>query len=169
MSLYLYQNDQQTGPFSEEQIGQMLQAGTVTPDTLSWKEGMETWSPLSSLHLSPGREVVPPAPPAMSKSPLGLISFYYSLFSFVGWAILLVMAGVAHNNGTATPTFNMIIGFLLMGGLFLNFVAMIVGVIGAFKSKANTLAILGACLNAFALVGLVGLMILGLAASRGGG
>jgi len=101
MSLYLYQNEQQTGPFTEEQVSQMLQAGIV-----------------------------------------------------------------AHNNGSATQTFNMIVGFLFMGGIALNFLAMVLGVIGAFKSKANTLAIIGACLNGFALLALIALMVIGLAAAR---
>jgi len=166
MSLYLYQNEQQTGPFTEEQVSQMLQAGIVAPDTLGWKEGMETWIPLSTLRPAPSPEAAPPPPPKKSSSPLGIISFGYSLFSLVGWAILLIVAGVAHNNGSATQTFNMIVGFLFMGGIALNFLAMVLGVIGAFKSKANTLAIIGACLNGFALLALIALMVIGLAAAR---
>jgi hypothetical protein len=163
MSLYLYQNDQQTGPYTEEQIQQMLQARIVSPDTLGWKEGMAAWGPLSSLLPTTGPEAVaPPPPPPPAKSFLGVISFAFSLISIVGWAILLAVAGIAHNNGTDTPTLNIIVGFIFMGGLMLNFVAMVLGAIGIFKSKANTLAIIGACLNGFVLVALLGLMALGL-------
>jgi hypothetical protein len=169
MSLYLYQNDQQTGPFSEEQINQMLQAGIVAPDTLGWKEGMSTWSPLSSLRSLPSPRTSPPPPPSGGKrSPLGIISFVFGIISLVLWAVLLVVAGLAHNSGTVTSTFNIIVGFISMGGICLNFMAMVLGVIGAFKSKANTLAIIGACLNGFILVALVGLIILGLAMKSAG-
>lgn len=165
MSLYLYQNNQQTGPFSEEQVRQMFQAGIVTAATLGWKEGLVDWSPVSSLlpPLSP-ENASPPPPPKPQRSPLGIISFAFSLVSVVCWIILLGMAGIAHNNGTATRTFNMIIGFFFMAGVGLNFVAMVFGIIGAFKGKANTLAIVGACLNGFVIVALVALVIIGLVA-----
>jgi hypothetical protein len=49
MSLYLYQNNQQTGPFTEEQITQMIQSGQVSRDTMGWKQGMTAWQPISTL------------------------------------------------------------------------------------------------------------------------
>jgi hypothetical protein len=161
MSLYLYQNNQQTGPFTEDQISQMLRTGIVLPDTLGWKEGMSGWEPLSAF-VSLVNTGLPPTPP-VRKSPLGLISFIFSLISVVGWLILLVIAGMAHNAGTATETFNMIVGFFFLGGVCLNFVALVLGIIGAFKSSANTLAIIGASLNGFQIVALIVLMIIGLA------
>jgi GYF domain 2 len=164
MSLYLYQNEQRTGPFSEEQVRQMLQAGTVSPDTLAWKEGIADWSPLGTF-LSPSGLAIPPAPRPRT-SILGLISFVFSLVALVVWAVLLIAAGLAHNAGTATKTFNMIVGFIFMLGIFLNFAAMVLGIIGSFKSRANTLAIIGASLNGFQLVGLVLLICIGLAAKH---
>lgn len=147
----------------------MLQAGTITRNTLGWKEGLPTWSPLSTLlPAAPAQEIAPPPPPKPRSSPLGIISFAFSLVSLVGWIILLIVAGIAHNNGTATNSFNIIVGVFFMAGVALNFMAMVLGVIGAFKSKANTLAIIGACLNGFVLIALVGLVILGLAAKNAG-
>jgi hypothetical protein len=161
MSLYLYQNDQRTGPFTEEQISQMLRVGIVSPDTLGWKEGMPDWKSLSTFISLPNTGF-PPAPQA-GKSPLGLISLIFGLVGMAGWLVLLVVAGVAHNAGTVTPTFNIIVGCLFFGGLSLNFTAMVLGVIGAFKSKANTLAIIGASLNGFQIIGLIVLVFIGLA------
>jgi hypothetical protein len=160
MSLYLYQNNQQTGPFTEDQIGQMLRTGIISPDTLGWKEGMSDWEPLSGF-TSLANTGLPPTPP-VRKSPLSLISFIFSLISLVGWLILLVTAGIAHNAGTATPAFNMIVGFLFLGGVCLNFTALVLGLIGAFKSRANTLAIIGASLNGFQILALIALIIIGL-------
>jgi len=113
MSLYLYQNDQQTGPFTGEQIQEMLRAGTVTRDTLGWKEGLADWSPLSSL--LPALEMaipLPPPPPKPRSSRLGIISFVIALISMGLWAALFLAAGIAHNNGSATQTFDVIIGFI---------------------------------------------------------
>jgi hypothetical protein len=161
MSLYLYQNNQQTGPFTEEQISQMLKAGIVSVDTLAWKQGMAGWERLSTIAplANPG---IPPVP-TVSRSPLGVISFIVSLITLAAWLVLLVVAGMAHNAGTATNTFNVIVGVLFLGGICLNFIALVLGVIGAFKSRANTLAIIGASLNAFQILALIALMCLGLA------
>ena len=164
MSLYLYQNEQQTGPFSEEQISQMLRAAIVSPDTLGWKEGMSGWKPLSTIVSLPNPGL-PPTPSA-SKSPLGLISLAVSLVTVVGWVVLLVVAGIAHNAGTATQTFNIIVGFFLLGGIFINFAALVLGLIGSFKRGSNTLAIIGASLNGFQIVALIALVCIGLAAKH---
>jgi len=161
MSLYLYQNDQRTGPFSEDQVSQMLRAGIISPETLGWKEGLAGWERISAL-VSTANTTIPPAP-AVRKSPLGLISFVCSLVTMVGWAVLLAVAGIAHNNGTATESFNVIVGLFLMGGIVINFIALVLGFIGIFQGRPNTLAILGASLNGFLILALIGLVCLGLA------
>lgn len=166
MSLYLYQNDQQAGPFTDEQIAQMIQSGLVAGTTLCWKEGMAGWKPLST-QLPTTNIPLPPAPPA-AKSRLGLISLIIGCVALIGWVVLLVVAGIAQNNGSATKGFNIIIGLFFFLGLFVNCIAIVVAIIGAFKSKDKTLAIIGACMNVLQIVGLIGLMLLGLAA-RGGG
>jgi hypothetical protein len=42
-------NGQQMGPVSEEQLREMLAAGTITAATLIWKEGMADWQPVASV------------------------------------------------------------------------------------------------------------------------
>jgi hypothetical protein len=168
MSIYLLQNEQQTGPFTDDQIQQMLRSAAVPASTLGWKEGMAGWEPLSSFVVAPSpvsslpSHANPPLPTRRS-SPLGLISFIISLVSVPIWLILLVVAGMAHNAGTATPVFNMIVGFTSIGGIFVNFAAGIIGLVAAFKNRPNTLAIIGACLNVFIVIGLIALICLGLA------
>lgn len=45
---YYYQNSdgQATGPVSLDELRQFLHGGTITPDTLVWKEGAPDWQPL---------------------------------------------------------------------------------------------------------------------------
>jgi hypothetical protein len=161
MSIYLHQNEQQTGPFSEDQIRQMLQASIIPGSTLAWKEGMAGWEPISSFPLAASLPN-PPPPPARG-SALGLTSFIIGLVSLPVWFILIAVAGVIHNTGNASPTFNMLLGLVIIFGLLVNFVALLVGGIAAFKSKPNTLSIIGAGVNGFVLVALIGLVWLGLA------
>src|SRR5688500_2175185 len=42
-------NGQQLGPVSEEQLRQMVAAGTLAADTPIWKEGMANWQPIASV------------------------------------------------------------------------------------------------------------------------
>ncbi|NTW32016.1 MAG: SPFH domain-containing protein [Bacteroidetes bacterium] len=42
-------NGQQTGPFSEQTLAQMVQSGQITKDTLLWKQGMAAWSSASQI------------------------------------------------------------------------------------------------------------------------
>src|ERR1041385_5392492 len=46
---YYSLNGQQQGPVSEDQLRQMVATGTLTPDTLVWREGMAEWQPLASV------------------------------------------------------------------------------------------------------------------------
>ena len=93
---------------------------------------------------------------------LGLTSFVFGLVSLVLWAALFIVAGIAHNRGMATPSSNVIVGLIFILGCLLNFTAMVLGAIGAFKCKANTLSIIGGCMNGFLLLAVFGLVILGL-------
>jgi membrane protease subunit (stomatin/prohibitin family) len=41
---YIAVNGQQTGPFAEQALAQMLQNGQITKDTMVWKNGMAAWT-----------------------------------------------------------------------------------------------------------------------------
>ena len=69
MSQYMiYDNGQQTGPFSIPQLQQMVAAGTLTKQTYVWKNGMANWelagtvAELGSLFVT---NTPPPPPPPM--------------------------------------------------------------------------------------------------------
>jgi hypothetical protein len=165
MNVYLHYNDQQTGPYNDEQVRQMLQSGLVNTNTMAWKEGMANWIPVREM-IGAGEPSTGtmPAPPASGKSMSGWSSLIFSLLSLPAWLVLLVIAGLAQKKGEPpSQEFNVIIGVIFLVGVFGNFVAMVLGAIGAFTSRARTVSILGACINAFLLLALVGLVILGLA------
>ncbi len=56
MTYFLIQNGAQTGPHTWADVKAMLDAGSITPETLCWREGQPDWQPLSSLSQPPVRE-----------------------------------------------------------------------------------------------------------------
>lgn len=46
---YLAINGQQQGPYDTSAIASYIQGGQITRDTLAWRQGMPTWSPLGSM------------------------------------------------------------------------------------------------------------------------
>ena len=42
-SIFLFQNEQQVGPYTRSQIHEMLQAGSIPEDAVYWYEGMADW------------------------------------------------------------------------------------------------------------------------------
>lgn len=49
MQIYLARNNQQAGPYTLEQVNQMLATGQVLLDDLAWHEGMPEWKKLGEL------------------------------------------------------------------------------------------------------------------------
>lgn len=47
MQVYLYQNNQQEGPFTLPRISARLVAGDLDSATLAWYDGLDTWYPLN--------------------------------------------------------------------------------------------------------------------------
>jgi uncharacterized RDD family membrane protein YckC len=52
MEWHYTQNDEAQGPVSEQEIQQLVSAGTITPDTLVWNSTMTDWQPLSETPLA---------------------------------------------------------------------------------------------------------------------
>ena len=49
VQIYLFQNDQQTGPYTEQQICDLLAAGSLQSTDVCWHEGLSDWQPLQSV------------------------------------------------------------------------------------------------------------------------
>jgi len=47
---YYASNGQQQGPFDDGALDRLVATGTITNETLVWKEGMVDWSPLRQVH-----------------------------------------------------------------------------------------------------------------------
>jgi len=74
MSIYLYLNEQQSGPYSEAQLRAMLAAGTISPAQLAWRDGLPGWQPLNTiLSIAPVPPPPPPRPPPPPKLKRGLM------------------------------------------------------------------------------------------------
>lgn len=48
-NIYVYHNNEQVGPFSEEKIRRYLDEGRIEPSTLGWVEGADDWRPVSEM------------------------------------------------------------------------------------------------------------------------
>ncbi|MBQ9598040.1 MAG: DUF4339 domain-containing protein [Bacteroidales bacterium] len=44
VSFYVYVNGKQAGPISEAEMRKLVNNGTITMETLVWKQGLEQWS-----------------------------------------------------------------------------------------------------------------------------
>ncbi len=66
---YVYINNTQLGPYDMAILGQLVQSGQLTPETLVWKEGLTDWVMAKNTELqnlfNNGRPSVPPVPPTM--------------------------------------------------------------------------------------------------------
>ena len=49
MQVYLAIDDTQAGPFTREELIQLIQNDLLKPDTLVWKAGMSAWTPASQV------------------------------------------------------------------------------------------------------------------------
>lgn len=67
-SYYIYVSEQeQAGPYTEDQLRQMLSAGQLTPEHFCWKEGTPDWVPLRNISLAGASS--PPPPPKLKLQP----------------------------------------------------------------------------------------------------
>lgn len=76
MSLYIYKNGQQLGPFEDHEIINSLRSGEHSYDDWCWQEGWEEWKPLSTLFPEASEACVSPQPPfaKKSKAKIGVIA-----------------------------------------------------------------------------------------------
>jgi len=62
--IWIGQNGERHGPFSEANIRQWLREGKIAPDALAWRNGMAGWVPLASLF--PAAAANGPVPPPLT-------------------------------------------------------------------------------------------------------
>jgi len=65
MNWHYVENGQQRGPVTDEDLAALAKQGTITPETLVWREGLEKWLPYQA--------VKPAGAPAMPAAPSGQV------------------------------------------------------------------------------------------------
>ncbi len=90
---YLAINGLQTGPFSTEQVREMWRAGTVSAQTLYWRQGESAWQPLGGMFAAaqgvppPLNPVPPVATVPAGYQPTGSAPVFYAVPTTSGLAI----------------------------------------------------------------------------------
>lgn len=78
---YIGKNNQQLGPYTLDQINQLLVSGGINRTDLAWSEGWPTWMPLSEV---PGIvSISPTLPPAPSVESLEVSEYWKKKFRLV--------------------------------------------------------------------------------------
>jgi Tfp pilus assembly major pilin PilA len=65
--IWIGQNGEKYGPYSEADVRRWLREGKFAPDALAWREGMANWVPLASLF--PAAATDAPLPPPLAATP----------------------------------------------------------------------------------------------------
>lgn len=86
-AILIHRNNEQTGPFPEAQVRQMLADGKLAAGDLAWRQGMAEWKPLSELLAAPAAV---PLAPAIAAGGSGL---KWGLAAGAG-ALVLALGGV---------------------------------------------------------------------------
>jgi len=76
--IYLLVGETQKGPYSEKDVQDMYVAGTITEETLHWREGMSDWQNIGPRDPKTGRPRSEPktvAPPRRSQRPGEAVSY----------------------------------------------------------------------------------------------
>ena len=133
MQIYLYQNEQQVGPYSEEQLREMVAFKSITQTDLAWYEGLPQWQTLNTILAFPAPPISPttPNPPVIQTNVkqgaiiggwvcfvLGFGCMFLSLFLFFIYGPLFLVAAVL---GVVAMSQRRVVGgiFLLLSTLIL--------------------------------------------------
>lgn len=70
MDIYILRNGQQTGPYNDEAVQNLLKSGDTTLDDFAWRDGLPTWQPLHAvLYPKSATQKILPSPPADAPTP----------------------------------------------------------------------------------------------------
>jgi hypothetical protein len=163
MNIYVTKNEQQHGPYTPAEVLARLTSGQFVTSDLGWHAGAAGWLPLSQLLTAFGPEGEPPFP--QKSSALAKISFIIAMVGIGGWLVLLVMAAAGVSRGARDNSpLMMFLGLFMFAGMAANLTGSIFGLIALAKPSSNKwMAITGAIANAAELLGVLFLMVLGMA------
>jgi len=167
MTVFVARDGQQLGPYTIEQLRQMVSQGQFIDTDLAWYEGAPDWMPLAQV-----LQTLPSAAAAavpMKHPGLGIASFVIGIVSAPLWLVLFVVSALS-GAGQADPVdvnkpspFLVLVGLFFCGGFAVNVLGAILGIAGVQRPNAKKgLSIAGIVLNGVQLAGLIGLIVLGL-------
>jgi len=105
--------EQQSGPFTIDQLRSMWQTGSVTADAKYWTAGMTTWNPIHELHLGGATRATPPQNVVTSARGSGVVA---------AGVIICLIGGIALMAGAVGPVYAITGVALLFVGFFVAFV-----------------------------------------------
>jgi hypothetical protein len=167
--IYVAIDDNQQGPFKDEEIQQMLAAGRINSRSLGWKEGMGDWAPLKTWYAPAQATAEPPPmpgePPMVAGAPLdrkGEIAFYVGVGGIMAWIVLLMTIGVLSKSGHESEGVMVFFGLLVFAMIGVNLVGVVLGTIAIMGTSARSQrAVIGLVLSALQIAGIIAIMALG--------
>jgi Flp pilus assembly pilin Flp len=148
MQIYVYQNNQQLGPFSEAEINAQLSAGTLSLHDPVWWDGQASWTPLGQSPLAatlstnvpaipvPVPGVSPSAPPAGARtSGLAIASLVCGILGFFSAGLMgipaVILGHISRSQIKKNPALQG--GGLALAGLitgYVSFICIFIGIVG---------------------------------------
>lgn len=157
MSTYLLINGRQQGPYSLDQVRGLLSQSVIRDDCLAWNAGLPEWRPLHSI-LTTWRERQAPNRVGSLTSGMGIMALIIGASGILGWPLLLLLAGLLQSEAFLT-----VLGLLILGGMGMNLVGTVMALVTLFTASASKpVPIIGLCLNALELLGMVFVLVLGM-------
>ena len=93
MQIHVLRDGEKFGPYSEEEVRQYLNQGTLLPTDLAWHEGIDNWIALNEL--VSGRKSKTPPPPPSRQLPSVKSSFRRKrpivIYPFIGLILLIIL------------------------------------------------------------------------------
>jgi len=163
MNIYVTKSEQEHGPYTPAEVRARLASGQFVESDLGWHDGAVNWMPLSQLLTAFGPDGAPPIP--RKASALARASFIIAMVGIGGWLVLVVAAAAGVSAGARDTSPLMVsVGLFMFAGMAANLAGFIFGVVTLAKPISNKwMAVTGVIANAVELVGILFLMILGLA------
>lgn len=93
---YATANGQQHGPLPAEQLRALVAAGTISPQTLVWREGQQQWQPLHQVQAELGLHDLPPPLPSATYVPprTGMSGCMIAVLLGVGVMVVIAVLGI---------------------------------------------------------------------------
>ena len=173
MEIYVAKDNQKLGPYDLEEVHHRMKVGAISETDLAWREGLANWIPLSQV-LGLSSEAVhssSPAPPPVEEaillrsSGLAKAAFTLGLVGIPFWITIVIVAAIGSASGFSEQSPMMIgTGLVMFGGMGGNIAGIVLGIIALTQTGfTKGIAVAGLTLNALELLGILSLMIIGMA------